>query len=531
MSKIERIGLGDVPQEMSQNFYWGECVNNVDPLMLGRVRVRPLVKNIDQIIKSAEKKGFSEDSKTPEKNGPWSDKDPLIHLSFLPYFINQVPQIGERVMIFYFDRKRTTGRNKFYMMAPYSSPMTIKKEDYNSSRTHLDDGYQNSLASLPNIRNNDGSYKDPAKSGVFVEPVDISLNGRDTADMVVKDNEILLRAGKHFPFQRAEIPTPNPNRAFLQLTKLGLKKDTGNSEKIQKFVDKNEPVKYLVEYRCSTQNSSVNLFSGGIYIYKLPEDNSYLTQSNVLDYDTILTGKTSYPIVYDFTIGPPVNNPLPLDEFARLISQTIRNFHDAPSAFCEVGKDQQFPFFYRPDDSIRNTISNLTENVDMVSLTNMSQLVSLVKVYSTQINPGYGLIYKDFKIPLPFTVTTEEISPVTTSVLDNTVGLMGANKLYLLSHDSEVNGKSKINLDNTIYGISADTIFDVIEPNTTSMVRGEPLLELLQLMVNFLVTHDHPYPMLPPTPVSRASLISTNDLLVKMQEAYQNVLNSNIRIN
>ena len=146
------------------------------------------------------------------------------------------------------------------MLAPYSSPMTIKKEDYNSSRTHLDDGYQNSLVSIPNIRNNDGSYKDPAKFGVFVEPIDITLNGRDTADIIVKNDEVLLRAGKHFPFQRAEIPTPNPNRAFLQLSKLGLKKETGNPEKIQKFVDKNEPVKYLVEYRCSTPNSSVNLF-------------------------------------------------------------------------------------------------------------------------------------------------------------------------------------------------------------------------------------------------------------------------------
>ena len=49
----------NMTQEMSQNFYWGECVNNEDPLMLGRVRVRPLIKNIDQILKSAEKKGFS----------------------------------------------------------------------------------------------------------------------------------------------------------------------------------------------------------------------------------------------------------------------------------------------------------------------------------------------------------------------------------------------------------------------------------------------------------------------------------------
>jgi hypothetical protein len=50
MSKIDKIGMADIPQEMSQNFYWGECVNNVDPLMLGRVRVRPLIKNIDEIL-------------------------------------------------------------------------------------------------------------------------------------------------------------------------------------------------------------------------------------------------------------------------------------------------------------------------------------------------------------------------------------------------------------------------------------------------------------------------------------------------
>jgi hypothetical protein len=531
MSSTPIQSTGDFSQDMTQNFYWGVCIDNEDPLMLGRARVKPVnLKNLDQVEKAAKEKGFDEKSEN-EKNGKWSPLDPFVYLPFLPYFINQIPKPQERVMIFFFDRKRTTGRNKFYMIAPFSSPLYVKQEDFRSSKIHLDDGYDNSPLSVPNIKNINGTYKDPAKSGVFSEPVDITINGRDTADLIIKKNDVLLRAGKHFEFQRGEVPVINNNRAFLQLSKLGLKKETGNPEKIQKFVDKNEPVKYLVEYRCSTPNSSVNLFSGGIYIYKLPEENSYLTQSNVLDYDTVLTGKTSYPLVYDFTIGPPVSNPLPLEEFAKLISQTIRNFHDAPSAFCEIDKDQQFPFFYRPDDAIRNTLTNLNENVDVLSLTNMSQLINLVKIYTTQIKPGYGLIYKDFKIPLPFTVTTEEVTPVTTSVLDNTVGIMGANKLYLLSHDSEVQGKSKIDLANTIYGITADTIFDVIEPNTTSMVRGEPLLELLQLIVNFLITHDHPYPMLPPTSVSRASLISTNDVLVKMQEAYQKVLNSNIRIN
>ena len=89
-------------------------------------------------------------------------------------------------MILYFDRKRTTGKNKFYMVGPFSSPMTILDEDYRSSKTHLDDGYDNSLISIPNIKNIGGSYKDPSKAGVFAEPIDISIQGRDTADIIIK---------------------------------------------------------------------------------------------------------------------------------------------------------------------------------------------------------------------------------------------------------------------------------------------------------------------------------------------------------
>ena len=86
-------------------------------------------------------------------------------------------------------------------------------------------------------------------------------------------------------------------------------------------------------------------------------------------------------------------------------------------------------------------------------------------------------------------------------------------------------------MNNSIYGITANTFTDTIEPNTSSMVRGDELLELLQTIVNFLITHDHPYPMLPPSPISRASNITTDEVLKKMQDAYTKVVNSNIRIN
>ena len=66
--------------------------------------------------------------------------------------------------------------------------------------------------------------------------------------------------------------------------------------------------------------------------------------------------------------------------------------------------------------------------------------------------------------------------------------------------------------------------------NTSSMVRGEELLELLESIVGFLVSHVHPYPLLPPSSVAYDGT-STDDLLKKMLEAYNKVLNKNIRLN
>lgn len=525
MSKNEIQTSDSFSQDMTQNFYWGVCSDNQDPLMLGRVRVKPLIKNIDQVTKSAEKNGFKPYS-TSEKDGPWSSKDPFIFLPFLPYFINQVPKKNERVMILYFDRKRTTGRNKFYMVGPFSSPMTILEEDYRSSKTHLDDGYDNSLKSIPNIKNTGGTYKDPSKAGVFAEPIDISIQGRDTADIIIKKDDVLIRAGKHFDAQRGEVPVVNNNRAFLQLSKLDKIQKYGEPESFTKLVDRKDQIQFLIEYYCTTTNTQVDVYSGGVRIIQLPTTNSYETGTDFFDYDTVLTGQSSYGIIYNLNI-----QALSFDDFKNTIVSTIRQFHDNPTKLCDIQKDQQFPFYYRPNEQIRNILTNLSGNIDFTAVQNMSRLINEVLVSSTDLTPGYGLVYKNFKTPPPFDKIEEVIVPVRFEKLDNTVATLGADQLYLLSHKTSIPGKDQIVLDNSIYGITGETFNDIIEPNTSSMVRGEELFELLQLIVNFLITHDHPYPMLPPSPISRGSGISTDDVLKKMQEAYIKVLNSNIRIN
>jgi hypothetical protein len=108
---------------------------------------------------------------------------------------------------------------------------------------------------------------------------------------------------------------------------------------------------------------------------------------------------------------------------------------------------------------------------------------------------------------------------------------MGANSLYFLSNQVDpANGKTKINFNTSGATFNQSQIDNELFTNTSSSVRGEELLELLESIVGFLVSHVHPYPLLPPSSVAYDGT-TTDDLLKKMLEAYQKVLNSNIRIN
>ena len=67
-------------------------------------------------------------------------------------------------------------------------------------------------------------------------------------------------------------------------------------------------------------------------------------------------------------------------------------------------------------------------------------------------------------------------------------------------------------------------------PNTSSMVRGEELLELIDMIVRFLITHTHAYPGLPPVPVTQDGS-STAKILTELNNSIEKILSSNIRLN
>jgi hypothetical protein len=62
------------------------------------------------------------------------------------------------------------------------------------------------------------------------------------------------------------------------------------------------------------------------------------------------------------------------------------------------------------------------------------------------------------------------------------------------------------------------------------MVRGEELLELIDMIVRFLITHTHAYPGLPPVPVTQDGS-STAKILTELNNSVEKILSSNIRLN
>ena len=86
-----------------------------------------------------------------------------------------------------------------------------------------------------------------------------------------------------------------------------------------------------------------------------------------------------------------------------------------------------------------------------------------------------------------------------------------------------------IDLKNTIYGIPQPKLIDMVN-QTDPMVRGDKLMDMLSLVVKFLIAHVHPYHGLPPVPTALDGTLYA-DILQKMLDAPNTILNQNVRIN
>jgi hypothetical protein len=201
------------------------------------------------------------------------------------------------------------------------------------------------------------------------------------------------------------------------------------------------------------------------------------------------------------------------------------------------------PLYFRPGPNLvnfilKNDVNWFLTNTPYMSLTsgNFNSVRDAIikfceKIFLEGVEPkqGYGLAFTEK--PDKRTVKTETTEITTKEVsFENTqegVISMGSEKIYLLSHNSTELGTIKLKNN---YGISQLQYVDEIEKHTNSLVRGEKLLDLMDLIVDFTVSHTHAFPGLAPVPTSHGGS-TTQEILNKLLKARDEVLNKNIRIN
>jgi len=490
-------------KSLKKILYPGEVKNNQDPMMLGRVRAYPLDQNVRAVL---------------EAYGPfteWSDKDPFVQSPLLPMFISQVPEIGERVNIMY-QNSLFPYQDQYYIQAPFSSPMALPYEKIQAANrgTSLGDRVKGLLS----VKNPDGTFKNKKSKGIFPEPGDNALLGRGTADVIVKPSTVLLRSGKTKRLDTSKLPIINPQRAFLELTNTNTKVFTGKKTNYLSILSDNQHVKKMIEWDIENLYTNEDSFTGAIRLYSLKPVTKTFTDN--ISYDTDLDDSKSLEYYQNF-IG------LTFNETVKKINDFIIGVNDGkiPNG---PAVDTQFPLIYRPSLTVRQILNKITVSNSFTQFSNATKFVS-----SITLNPGFGpssykfaIVRSQGEIGKPIKVNIKEVQAKDTSMESRTFMVGGADTVVLLSHKSNKN----IDLTQTYYGTD-DKFFDEnILPNTSSTVRGEELVDLLNLIVRYLVAHVHPYHGMAPVPVATDGTDATK-ILFELQNAVNKILNPNIRIN
>jgi len=511
---------------MADNSIFFQCkvLNTDDPMMLGRIRGIRLIDNIDDILKGVT------DPPWNEEKDIWTSRDPLVFNTLLPYFVYAIPKVDELVQVIFMN-KDFKYQNQYYVQNTFSTPTATFKEFYYGGNKFTGTGTQ--IKNPKPLKNQDGSYTDNSvHEGVFPQPGDNAILGRGSADLIVKENEVLLRAGKFKGQYLKEniIPVANQQRGFLQLSKFQSTKEELSPKVYYELKEDVVLTKYLIEWVVINPENLVDKFTGAVYLYQLKADST--TNSKNLTLTSVVSENLKKLVA---TVPFMALSKLETINFINDFIKTCNKTNVTESGiqlFPDNNDNNKFPMFYRPSKAMYSLLVPSTDegsSANSVVVNNVSEIYKGIKL-SPALKGGSGLIYSKNKVGIPRTPIKKVVPQFKYVNAESSYGALGSSKVFLLSHNSQIPGKERINFANTLYGISAEKFANDIMPNTSSMVRGEELLELIDMIVRFLLTHTHSYPGLPPVPVTQDGS-NADKILEELNNSLEKILNSNIRLN
>ena len=162
---------------ITQTIYYGEVISIDDPTDGGRIQVKIM--------------GF--DNRTANADLPWC-------YPLLPKFFHIYPQVGEKVRIFIEDI-RYPEKGRFWLGSIISQPHKI---GFDSIFTAL--STTNMALTMPEL----APSTLPNAIGVYPLKTDVAIVGRVNTDVILRINEVHLRAGKHENDNVLKLNVKNP---------------------------------------------------------------------------------------------------------------------------------------------------------------------------------------------------------------------------------------------------------------------------------------------------------------------------------
>jgi len=488
----------------------GRVLNSDDPLMLGRVRVLPIIENQQQ--------------SSPDPKEEWTKKDPFVCLPLIPYYVSQVPKAGEYVHIMYSTRDETKDSNKFYIQGPLTRPWNNPLESYTNATAMLASG--DYIKQAEDIRDKTTGIVQEGLRGVYPLPGDNAFLGRGTTDLLIKSEDVILRAGKYRTSPNTEKPRYNNFRSFVQLSNYTLEKVDLGTEELEYQVYKDKQVQNYVEWSIENINVTANTVDGYVRTNSVTPNPKMttvstfeITSANTMNWNPIIGSQMNF-------------SGLSVSQASQFITQYIKGFNRGkvviPTYNDFPNKDNlvsQFPFIFGPSYP---TYRNLF-NSDPIISNFIISIYNNIKLNTVDTEAGFVTVWEKNTIGPQKVTETQVIDKSEYREIPVTYASVGGDFIYLLSHRSEIPGKNPFSLSDTLYGIPQEKFTDEIKPNTSSMVRGEELIDLLRLIVTFLTSHTHNInkpPIQEPLKGVTVSQIET-----ALNNAQNTILNQNIRIN
>jgi hypothetical protein len=317
--------------------------------------------------------------------------------------VYSVPKVDELVQVIYVN-KDFQYQNQYYVQNTFSSPTATFNEFYFGGNKFTGTGMQ--IKNPKPLKNQDGTFTDQSvHKGVFPQPGDNALLGRGSADVIVKQDEILIRAGKFKgeQLQPNVIPVANQQRGFLQLSKF---QSILQNLEPKVYFELQEDVlltKYLIEWVITNPENTQDKFTGSVYLYQLkpnPLVNSKFISVNSEISDNLkkLVAIESFAMLSKTETIKFINNFIKTCNSSDVTKSGVRLFNDNNA-------DNKFPIYYRPSSlmySKLNPSTPLGSSATPIEVSNISDVYKGIKL-DPALRGGYGLIYAKGKVGVPRT--------------------------------------------------------------------------------------------------------------------------------